>query len=357
MKITIRRATTADASAISALIADSARTLGRSDYGAEIIEAALRSAWGLDTQLIEDGTYFLVDVGGELAACGGWSFRHTLFGSDSRSARDSTRLRPGVDSARIRAFFVRPAFARRGLASALLAHCEREARAAGFLSASLGATEPGRRLYRTFGYVESEPIDFDLGGGLSIPVIPMSKRLSTTGARDEVRDARREDPPNAMKNPTTVERKSERERVVTRTIDGSARLVFEAWTKSELFERWWVPKSCGLLLLSCEVDARVGGNYRLVFRHGDSDSMAFHGRYLEVTPHARLVWTNEESDSGAVTTVTFEESDGKTLLVMHDVFPSKEALDAEDGMEGALAETFDQLDELLVTLGASTAPS
>lgn len=160
------------------LIAESARELGRSDYSDEIIEAALTSAWGLDTQLIEDGTYFLVHVGSELAACGGWSFRGTLFGSDSRSARDATRLRPGVDAARIRAFFVKPKFARRGLGSRLLTHCEREAKEAGFLSVSLGATEPGRRLYRTFGYVEGNPINFDLGGGLSIRVVPMSKTLA-----------------------------------------------------------------------------------------------------------------------------------------------------------------------------------
>lgn len=179
MTITIRRATVADAADISALIAESARALGRSDYPAEIIEAALRSAWGLDTQLIADGTYFLVHVGDELAACGGWSFRSTLFGSDSRAARDATRLRPGVDPARIRAFFVRPTFARQGLGTRLLAHCEQEARAAGFLSVSLGATEPGRRLYRAFGYVEADAIDFDLGGGLTIPIIPMSKRLPT----------------------------------------------------------------------------------------------------------------------------------------------------------------------------------
>ena len=178
MTITIRRATTADTSNISKLIAESARGLGRSDYSDEIIEAALTSAWGLDTPLIEDGTYFLVHVGSELAACGGWSFRGTLFGSDSRSVRDDTRLRPGLEAARIRAFFVKPRFARRGLGSRLLTHCEREAKEAGFLSVSLGATEPGRRLYRAFGYVEGEPIDFDLGGGLSIRVIPMSKAFS-----------------------------------------------------------------------------------------------------------------------------------------------------------------------------------
>ena len=153
------------------------------------------------------------------------------------------------------------------------------------------------------------------------------------------------------KNPTTVERKSERELVVTRTVNGPARLVFEAWTKAELFRRWWVPQSFGLTLLSCDMDVRVGGQYRLVFRHEDS-TMAFFGTYLEVTPHSRLVWTNEEGDGGnTVTTVTFEEHAGKTLLVVHDLYPSAEAMDS--GSAGALPETLDQLDELLVSLGSS----
>ncbi len=110
-------------------------------------------------------------------------------------------------------------------------------------------------------------------------------------------DARRESEPTPMKNRTTVERKSERELVVTRTFNGPARIVFEAWTKPELFRRWWVPKSMGMSLLSCEMDVRVGGRYRLVFAHGDSQS-AFFGTYIEVTPHSRLVWTNEEGDEG-----------------------------------------------------------
>ena len=131
-----------------------------------------------------------------------------------------------------------------------------------------------------------------------------------------------------------------------------ARLVFEAWTKAELFRRWWVPKSYGLTLLSCEMDVRVGGEYRLVFRHEDS-TMEFFGTYLEMTPHSRLVWTNEEGDDGkTVTTVTFEEIAGKTLLVVHDLYPSKEALDS--GSTGAMPETLDQLDELLASLGSST---
>jgi uncharacterized protein YndB with AHSA1/START domain len=160
-----------------------------------------------------------------------------------------------------------------------------------------------------------------------------------------------------LKNHTTVERKSERELVVTRTFDGPARIVFEAWTSPELFKRWWVPKSTGMSLLSCEMDVRVGGSYRLVFRHDAfPEPMAFFGRYIEVTPHSRLVWTNEEGgEGGAVTTVTFQEKSGKTLLVLHDLYPSKEALDAAIASEstGGFGEQFEQLDELLVTLGAS----
>jgi uncharacterized protein YndB with AHSA1/START domain len=171
-------------------------------------------------------------------------------------------------------------------------------------------------------------------------------------------DARRESEPTPMKNRTTVERKSEREIVVTRTFNGPARIVFEAWTKPELIKRWWVPKSMGMSLLSCEMDVRVGGRYRFVFGHDASRPMAFFGRYIEVTPYSRLVWTNEESDDGAVTTVTFEEQDGKTLLVMHELYPSKEALDAAGtGSADATVETFAQLDELLVTLGASAGRS
>ena len=166
--------------------------------------------------------------------------------------------------------------------------------------------------------------------------------------------ARGEGEPTPMKNPTTTERKSDRELVVTRTFNGPARIVFEAWTKPELFKRWWVPKSTGMSLLSCEMDVRVGGTYRLVFRHDAfPEPMAFFGRYIEVTPHSRLVWTNDESGNGAVTTVTFEDQGGKTLLVVHDLYPSKEAFEAEHGMEEAMGETFEQLDDLLVTLGAS----
>ena len=166
-------------------------------------------------------------------------------------------------------------------------------------------------------------------------------------------DAARESEPAPMKSRTTVERKSERELVVTRTFNGPARIVFEAWTKPELLKQWWAPKSMGVSLLSCEADVRVGGKYRFEFGHkASSKPMAFFGSYIEVTPPARLVWTNDESDDGAVTTVTFEEKAGQTLLVMHERYASKEALDgAIAGMEGAMPETFAQLDELLATLG------
>ena len=149
----------------------------------------------------------------------------------------------------------------------------------------------------------------------------------------------------------TVDRKSERELVVTRSFNAPARLVFEAWTRPELFQRWWVPKSAPISMVSCEMDIRTGGSYRLVFAHGDS-TMAFFGKYVEVTPHSRLVWTNEEGDGVTVTTVTFAEKDGKTRLVLSDLYPSKEALDAAiaSGSTGGFGEQFEQLDDVLVTL-------
>jgi uncharacterized protein YndB with AHSA1/START domain len=166
-------------------------------------------------------------------------------------------------------------------------------------------------------------------------------------------DARRESEPTPMENRTTVERKSERELVVTRTFNGPARIVFEAWTTPKLLKLWWAPKSTGMTLLSCEADVRVGGSYRFEIGQEASKPMAFFGRYIEVTPPSRLVWTNDESGDGAVTTVTFEEKAGKTLLVIHELYPSKEALDGVlAGMEGGMPETFAQLDEILVTLGA-----
>jgi uncharacterized protein YndB with AHSA1/START domain len=164
-----------------------------------------------------------------------------------------------------------------------------------------------------------------------------------------------ESSPGAGKSRTTVERTSDRDVVVTRTINGPARIVFEAFTNAELFRRWWVPRSLGMTLLSCDVDARVGGKYRLVFDF-DPEPMAFFGTYVEVEPHSRLAWTNEEGgEDGSVTTVTFEETDGRTRVIVHERYPSKEALDAAGtGAADAMGETFDQLDELIAALGEST---
>jgi uncharacterized protein YndB with AHSA1/START domain len=160
-------------------------------------------------------------------------------------------------------------------------------------------------------------------------------------------DATRQTDPEAVKR-TTVQRTSDRELVVTRSFDAPARLVFEAWSKPELFEKWWVPKSMGATLQSCEMDVRTGGTYRLSFGAG----MDFFGRYIEVTPPSRIVWTNEEDGpDGSVTTVTLTEEGGQTLLVMSELYPSKEALDAAGtGAAEGTRETFEQLDELLATL-------
>ena len=153
---------------------------------------------------------------------------------------------------------------------------------------------------------------------------------------------------------TTVRKTSDREVVVTRTFDAPARLVFEAWSKPELFKRWWVPRSMGMTLRSCELDVRTGGTYRLEFGDDPANPMAFFGRYLEVVPNQRIVWTNEESgDAASVTTVTFEERDGATQLVLTERYPTKEALDeAGTGAQDAMGETFEQLDEVLAGLSA-----
>jgi len=157
--------------------------------------------------------------------------------------------------------------------------------------------------------------------------------------------------PTPVKHPTTVERTAEREFVVTRTFDGPARLVFDAWTKPELLKQWWAPTSMGMSLVTCEADVRVGGTYRFVFGLDDSQTTAFFGTYLEVTPPSRLVWTNDEGEAGqSVTTLTFEEKEGQTLLVLHELHPSKEATDEGIGFGDGLRETFGQLDELLVGL-------
>ena len=166
-------------------------------------------------------------------------------------------------------------------------------------------------------------------------------------------NARIESKPGPEKNRTTVERKSDREGVVTRTIIGPARIVFEAFTKAELLKRWWVPKSMGMTLLSCEVDARVGGKYRLVF-DAVPEPAAFFGTYVEVQPYSRLAWTNEEGgEDGSVTTVTFEEKGGQTVVVVHDLYPSKEALEAAiaSGSTEGMPEQLEQLDALVAGLG------
>ncbi len=153
------------------------------------------------------------------------------------------------------------------------------------------------------------------------------------------------------KNITTVDRKSDLELVVTRIFNAPAHVVFEAWTMPKLFMQWWAPKSSGMKLVSCEMDVRVGGGYRVVFGLDESKSMAFFGTYTDVKPNARLTWTNEESAEGAVTTVTFEDKGEKTLLTFKERYPTKQALDASiEGMEGGMPEQFAQLDELLVTL-------
>ena len=167
-------------------------------------------------------------------------------------------------------------------------------------------------------------------------------------------DATRSGEPTSMGSNAAAERTSERELVVTRTVNGPARLVFEAWTRAELFERWWAPKSFPISLLSCEMDVRVGGGYRLVFGY-EGATMEFFGRYLEVTPYSRLAWTNDEGDGETITTVTFEETGGRTHVVVHDLYPSKEALDdaVASGSTSGMPESLAQLDELLVTLGTS----
>ena len=188
---TIRRARLADVPALRSLIAVSARTLSRQDYTPEQIEGALRGAFGVDTQLIRDGSYFVIEAGERLAGCGGWSRRHTLFGSDSRADRDATELDPAIDAAKIRAFFIHPDFARRGLGTRLLERCEDDAIAHGFHRLELMATLPGVRLYAARGFQGTSTIDWPLGDGLSIRFLPMNKpappspyRIERAGAAD-----------------------------------------------------------------------------------------------------------------------------------------------------------------------------
>lgn len=177
MPISLRQATLADVPALESLIARSARALSTTDYRPAQVEGALRGAFGVDTQLLTDQTYFVVHDGARFAGCGGWSFRSTLFGGDARPGRDASRLDPKLHAAKIRAFFVDPEFARRGIGSLLLAHCEAQARAHGFTAVELMATLPGVRLYAARGYVGEDRVNYDVGGGERIEFVPMRKAL------------------------------------------------------------------------------------------------------------------------------------------------------------------------------------
>jgi GNAT superfamily N-acetyltransferase len=177
MSIVLRPATRADVPMLQQLIARSARGLSTQDYRAAQVEGALRGAFGIDTQLLDDGTYFVAEEDGVPAGCGGWSFRATLFGGDARSGRDASLLDARTQAAKIRAFFVEPCKARRGVGSLLLDHCERQALAHGFSRVELMATLPGLKLYAARGYVAAQPVRFDLGDGESIDFVPMSKEL------------------------------------------------------------------------------------------------------------------------------------------------------------------------------------
>jgi GNAT superfamily N-acetyltransferase len=178
MTFSLRPATPDDVPALRALIAASARGLAAGDYTAAQIEAALETAWGVDSEVIGDGTYLVAEAAGEIVACGGWSRRATLFGGDAQAGRRSEVLDPGRDAARIRAFFVRPDWARRGIGRALLARSEAEARAHGFRAAELVATLPGERLYRAFGYVGDRRVEYPLRDGITIEFVPMRKTLA-----------------------------------------------------------------------------------------------------------------------------------------------------------------------------------
>ena len=180
----IRKATLCDCDSLTMLIARSVRQLGATDYSVEQIEAALRNAFGLDTQLILDQTYFVVESEGQIVGCGGWSYRSTLFGSDNRVARDAAELNPRVDAAKIRAFFVAPAYARQGIGSMILKRCEQEAQAFGFTHLELLASLPGVRLYTKHGYLPSPAVQYELAPGLNIEFVPMTKVLSKSSEQN-----------------------------------------------------------------------------------------------------------------------------------------------------------------------------
>jgi GNAT superfamily N-acetyltransferase len=177
VEIGLRKATLDDRPALSRLIEMSARALSRADYSGEQIDAAVASVFGVDSELIRDGTYFVAEAEGMLVGCGGWSRRGTLFGGDQYSERESAELDPSHEAARIRAFFVHPEWARRGIGRAILERCEGEARAYGFRSLQLMATLPGLNFYRSLGYTESAPVTYKLPGGTTINFVPMRKAL------------------------------------------------------------------------------------------------------------------------------------------------------------------------------------
>jgi GNAT superfamily N-acetyltransferase len=177
MPYPIRAARRSDIPELRELIARSARELGKHDYRPEQIEGALRGAFGVDTQLIDDRTYFIVEVQDSIVACGGWSYRRTLFGGDSRAERDSAELDPAVDAAKIRAFFVHPDYVRRGIGRALLERCETEARARGFTRLELMGTLPGVRLYEALGYQPGPMVQYPVATGVTIEFVPMHKRI------------------------------------------------------------------------------------------------------------------------------------------------------------------------------------
>ncbi|HEX8150487.1 MAG TPA: GNAT family N-acetyltransferase [Pyrinomonadaceae bacterium] len=178
MEYRIRRATLGDRAALERLIAESARGLSRGDYSGEQVEAALASVFGVDTDLIHDGTYYVAEAGGEFVGCGGWSKRRTLFGGDRFAARDPGALDPRTEPAKIRAFFVHPGWARRGVAGAILETCEREAKAEGFRALELMATLPGVRLYAARGYAAGEQVEYEIADGVTIEFVPMRKELT-----------------------------------------------------------------------------------------------------------------------------------------------------------------------------------
>jgi GNAT superfamily N-acetyltransferase len=177
MPLSVRKATLADVPTLEALIARSARGLSRADYRSSQVEGALRGAFGVDSQLLTDQTYFVVEQDGQMVGCGGWSFRSTLFGGDARTGRDSSRLDPRTQAAKIRAFFVEPSQARRGIGSLLLERCEQEARTQGFSRVELMATLPGVKLYAVRGYIGGDMVRYEVGLGESIEFIPMHKGL------------------------------------------------------------------------------------------------------------------------------------------------------------------------------------